>query len=333
MDVRTWPERDQPWLTRYRRSMTGKPVPPDTLEERERELLDAVLEAGVPAAELFGDARALAAEDVAELATAEEAVRTSQGGGLRPALLEVGGTMTGIGAVAVIGTWFRNGWVVDVGVASALVAASVAAVFVCWAVARALFSAGRPLATVGVLVAAGAVAFAGIAWAVQVGAGPVAARDVPLPLLALGLLAPGCLVLATAARAPQPRLRQDWDEEEWLHRFSSGLRTRLVPTATALGHVDELREAVRTSTASVYEEFGHPLVLARHVAEADRTARARRWWLTTTGGTVGPLAIGALVQLNDSWGVLTSPLAVLVALTGLLNLLVRWSDRPWASQR
>lgn len=333
MDVTTWPQRDQPWLGQYRRSMTGKHVPADAVEARERELLDAVHEAGMPAAELFGDARQLAAEDVAELATPEEAVRTSEGGGLQPALREVGGTMTGIAVVAVVGTWFRSGWSVDVGAASALLAASVAAVFVGWAVARALFSAGRPLGSLAVLLGAGALACAGIAWAVETGAGPVAARDVPLPLLGVALLAPGTLVLAAAARAPQPTLRRAWDDDEWLRRFRSGLRTRLVPAAAALGHVAEVRQALRTGTAPAFEEFGHPLVLAREIAEADRTARARLWWVSTTGGTVGPLTIAVLVHRNDSWGVLTAPLAAAFALAALLTLLVRWDDRPWRPRR
>ena len=81
----------------------------------------------MPAAELFGDARTLATEDAAELATVDEMVRTSLGGGLKPALREIAGTWVGIGAVAVLIMVLRHGWSVDLDVAHVLVAASVAA--------------------------------------------------------------------------------------------------------------------------------------------------------------------------------------------------------------
>lgn len=329
MDPDVWPERDQAWVARYRRSVAGKPVPGGSLEQREHELLGAVRAAGVPAVELFGDAAALAAEDVAELATVDEDVRTSPGGGLRPALQEVGGTLMGMGAVLVLSLWIRNGWSVDVRVAPALVAVSVASVFVAWVVGRALFSAGRPGATAGVLLAAAAVALAGIAAAASLGPGPVAARDVPVPLLGLGLLAPGVLALVAASRLPQQTLRESWDDAAWLHRFQGGLRTRLVPSSTTRGHVDEVHQAIGTGTASAFEEFGHPLVLARQLADADRTARARRCWVSTVAGTLTPLTLAALVHTNDSWGALTTPLVVLFALGAVITLVVRWDDRPW----
>ncbi len=122
-DVKTWPVRDHEWVARHQRSTTGRHVPPTALEAHERELLDAVREAGLPAAELFGDAAVLATEDVAELSTLDEAVRTSEGGGLRSALQEVGGTLMGIGAVSVFYMLIRTGWSVDVDVAPALVLA------------------------------------------------------------------------------------------------------------------------------------------------------------------------------------------------------------------
>jgi hypothetical protein len=333
MDATAWPEQDRDWIARYRRSTTGRHVPVDALGERERELLDAVLGAGLPAEELFGAADALAAEDVAELATADEAVRTSEGGGLQPALREVGGTLVGLGAVSSFGLWFRTGWSVDVDVASAVLAASVAALFLGWAVARATFSAGRPAATVGVLLAAAAAAAAGMAAAVQVGSGPLAARDAPVPVLVLVLLAPGVLTLLVASRLSRPTLREDWDDAEWLRRFEGGLRTRLVPSATTRAHVEQVRQEVRTGTASAVEEFGHPLVLARHLADIDRTARARRWWTSTVAGTAAPLAIAVLVRLSDSWGALTTPLVLLLLLGALLAPLGRWSTRPWAAPR
>lgn len=328
-----WPQRDQGWVARYQTSMTGKHVPALALQEREGELLDAVRAAGVPAAELFGDANVLAAEDAVELATPDEAVRTSLGGGLRPALREVGGTLVGLAAVSLLIILLRKGWSVDVDRTSALVAVSLAVGYMGWVVSRALFSGGRPMATFGVLAAAGAVTVAGIAWEASLNGDDVVASDVSVPLLGLGMLAPGVLVLVAASRLPQPTLREDWDDAEWLRRFRSGLRTRLVPSATTRGHVDEVHQTIRTGTASAFEEFGHPLVLARQLADADRTGRTRRWWVSVIAGTGTPLAAAALTHTNDSWGALTMPLVVIFVLIAVVTLLVRWSDRPWRTRR
>lgn len=281
METRDWPVGDRPWAVRYQLSMAGKHVPAVALEERERELLDAVRAAGLPAAEVFGDADVLAAEDVAELATADEAVRVSAGGGVRPALQDVGGT----------------------------------------------------LVAVGVLVAAGAAAVAGIASAASLGPGRLAASDVPVAALGVGLLAPGVVTLVVASRMPQPDLRRRWDDAEWLRRFRGGLRARLVPASTARGHVVEIEQALGSGTASAAAEFGHPLVLARELAEVDRTARTRRWWLSTVAGTGTPLVIAALVVANDSWGALTIPVVVVLLLGALMTAVVRWGDRPWGPGR
>jgi len=320
-------------VARYRTSIAGKHVPAAALEERERELLDAVREAGLPAAELFGDATVLAAEDVAELATVDEAVRTSEGGGLRSALGDVGGTLVSFASVAVLLMLIRSGRSVDVDVAPALVVASVVVVAVGWVVGRALFSTGRPVVMVRVLVAVGAVAVAGIASAVMVGPGQVAASDVPVPLLGVGLLAPGVLALVAASRMPQQSLREDWDDAEWLRRFKGGLRARLVPAATARGHVAEIEQAIGSGVPSAFAEFGHPLVLARELAEADRTARTRLWWVATVVGTGTPLLIAAVILGLGSWEVLAIPVVALLLLGAVITLVVGWGERPWVRGR
>jgi hypothetical protein len=333
MERTTWPERDQRWVERYRRSMAGKHVPTATLERRERELLDAVRETGVPAAELLGDADALAADDVSELATVEEAVRTAEGGGLRPALREVGGMLVSISTVGVVLVFIRAGWTTDIEVGGALVAASVAAVFVGWVVARALLAAGRPHSGVGVLVAVGAFAAGGIAWAASLGPGYVAARDVPVALLGVGLIAPGILTLMVAGRMPDTALSESWDDTEWLRRFRYGLRSRFVPSATARDHVAEVEQAIVASAASAFAEYGHPLVLARRLAQVDHTARARRWWVSTVAGAGTPLIMAALILAMDSWRAFTVPVVVFLVLGALVTLVVGWGDRPWANRR
>lgn len=334
MNLKTWPAGDQDWVARYRRAVAGKHIPATVLEERERELLEAAHEAGLPAAELFGDPGELAAEDAAELATVEEAVRTSVGSGPRPALQEMGSVLVAIALIAVLQMSVRSGWRVDVSVAFVLVAASVLVVFMGWMVGRAFFSAGRPGVTVGVLVAVGSVAVAGLAAAASIGPDPVTARDVPVPLLGLGLLAPGVLALVVAARMPQQTLRESWDDAEWLRRFRGGLRTRLVPAATARGHVVEVEQALRTGAGPAVAEFGHPLVLARQLAQADRTARTRRWWASTIAGTGTPLAVAALVLANESAGsVLTVVCLATLLPAAVFTLVAGWGERPWAEKR
>jgi hypothetical protein len=330
---KTWPATDQQWLARYRASMVGKHVPTVALEERELELLNAVCEADLPAAELFGDAHRLAAEDVTELATAGEAVRTSEGGGLRPALKEAGGTLLGIGIVSVLLIALRNGWSADINVAHLLVAVSVVVVFVGWVAGRACFSAGRAVAMIGALMTAGTLAVMGIASAAALGNGHLAASEVPVPFLCLALLTPGVITLVLASRMPQQVLRTSWDDTDWLRRFRGGLRARLVPASTARGHVAEIKQSLRARGESSYEEFGHPLVLAREIADADRTARSRRWWLSTLVGTGSPLVIAAFVIATQSWGALTTPVVVILLLGSFVTLAAGWRRRPWSQEQ
>lgn len=330
MDQQAWPEQDRAWVARYRSAITGKHVPATVLEHREGELLEAVRAAGLPAAEVFGSADDLAAEDASELATTDEQVRVSEGGGLRPALREVGGTLTAGGGVAVVSIAVRHGWYVDVDLESVLVAASVLAAFLGWVVGRSLFSAGRPVWMASVLLAVTAAAAVGIAMAVGVGPDVVLAGDVPLLPLGAGLLAPGVVVLVVTARMPQQTLRTDWDDAEWLRRFRGGLTSRLVPRAAARAHVAEVEQQVSSSGVPAYVEFGHPLVLAREVAAAEQTARARRWWLTTVAGTLAPLVIGVLILINDSWGPLTTPLGIVFIIVGLSRPVIARGARPRA---
>ena len=336
MQLRTWPEQDQRWVERYRTAMAGKAgkaVPSAVREAREGELLDAVCAAGVPAVELFGDAGALAVDDIAELATVDEQVRTSEAGGLKPALLELGGTAMAGGVVAVLSMAIRNGRSVDVDAASVILLVSLVAVLMGWVVGRALYVAGRSAATLGVTVGVLTAAVGGIAVADSLGPDRWLARDVPVPLMALLLLTPGALLLVASSRMAQPTLQGHWDDDAWLRRFRGGLRARLVPAQTAHGHVAEVEQAIGTGAGSAFAEFGHPLVLAEELARADRTARARRWWVTTVSGTVVPLGIAVLVVTNDSWGLLTVPIAAVFLLVGLTTPLAAWARRPWAERR
>ena len=333
MDVKEWPAGDQKWATQYRLAMKGRSVPSSSLSEREQELLDAILESGVPAGELFGDARNLAIEDAGELATADEMVRTSVGGGLKPALQEIAGTWVGIGVAAVVVMVIRGGWLVEVDVAIVLVAVSVAAAFLGWGVVRALFAAGRSGSAAGALIAVGLVIGAGIASAANLGPGHIAASEVPVLLLALVILCPGVAVLVAVSRMSQQELRETWDDREWFRRFRGGLRARLMSSVTARDHVAEVEQALGWAGTTAYTEFGHPLSFARELAAVDHVARARQWWAVTAATTGGPLLIAMLILTNQSWGVLTVPIALGVTLFAVLALSAGWNDRPRRQSR
>lgn len=191
-DVTSWPVGDREWVARYRMSMIGKHVLALALQERERELLGTVRELELSAEVLFGGAEELASEDAAELATVDEAVRTSLGGGLQPALREVGGMLVGIGAATSLILIIRSDWFFDVDSAPIMVAASVLVVFVGW----------------------------------------------------------------VASRMPRHELGENWNDVQWLRRFRGGLRARLMPAATARGHIAEIEQTLAGGGMSAYPEFG-----------------------------------------------------------------------------
>lgn len=328
-----WPATDRAWVTRYRASMAGKHVPAIALDERERELLNAVREADLPAADLFGDALTLAADDVLELATTAEAVRTSDGGGPHHAVRDAGGTLLSLGVVLAILLALRNGWSADLTLAYPLVAVSVTVPFMGWIAARAFFSAGRPVAMTAVLVTAGALALAGIASAVALGNDHIVARAVPVPILGLAFITPGIVILVWASRMQRQVLRTSWDDSGWLRRLRGGLRARFVPAAIARGHVSEIQQSLAVSDTSAYEEYGHPLVLAREIANANRTSRSRLWWLCILAGSGSSLIGAALVVNTHIWGNLTIPIAVLFLVSSLVNPIAGWTRRPWVQER
>lgn len=241
--------------------------------------------------------------------------------------------LVGVGVVASLVAIIRSGWSIDIDTALVLVGASVLVAFVGWVIARALFSSGRSAAAVGVGSAAGAVAVAGIASAANVGAGHIAASDVTLPLLVVGLLFPGIATLVVADRMPRQELRENWDDSQWLRRFRGGLRARLVPAVTARGHVAEIEQTLAAGGMSAYSEFGHPLTLAHEVARANKSARRRLWTVSAIAAVGVPLCLAVLVVANQSWGTLTIPVAVFFFLMAAGAFLVGWDRRPWTTQR
>lgn len=330
--TQTWPERDRAWAARYRAEMTAKHVPVEVLDVRERELLGVVRETELPAEEVFGRASALASEDAVELATVEEEVLTSEGGGPRALVRELGGALTGFALVGAVLMAVRGGWSVDLDVAAIAVAGGVAAVGLAWIAGRALFAAGRGRAAVAAVAGSLAVAVACIAYAANLGGGHLLAQAVPTPMVAAAVLAPGFALLLIAGRMPKPTLRERWTDEEWLNRFRGALRGRLVPAAAARGHVAEIEQALAQAGRGAFAEYGHPLVLARELAAVDSGARTRRWWLSILGGAVLPAALAVFIALAQTWGPLTIPVVVVLALLALLSFAAAWGDRPRAKR-
>ena len=97
------------------------------------------------------------------------------------------------------------------------------------------------------LVTAGAIAVACIATAASLGPDRIVDQDFSVALLALGLLAPGIVVLVGASRMPRQPLRESWGKAERLRRFRGGMRAALVPAATARGHVAEIEQALASA--------------------------------------------------------------------------------------
>ncbi len=147
------------------------------------------------------------------------------------------------------------------------------------------------------------------------------------------MLTPGVATLVVVSRMPRHELREDWDDSQWLRRFRGGLRARLVPAATARGHVAEIGQTLAAGESSAYSEFGHPLTLAHEVARADRTARRRLWAVSTSAAVGGPLGLAVLVLVNRSWGMLTIPLAVALVIVATIALVAGWDRRPWRKAR
>lgn len=327
--VPRWPERDDAWLGRYRRSLAGQPVPRDVAEERERELLAAVIEADAPAEAILGDPAELAAMDAAELADGAKEMIRAEGGTPRSTVINVGGTGLAIGLLASITVLVERGWSLEVNLATSLVGAGVAAAFIAWAVASGCYWGGQ-LGGVLASIALGVAALtAGIVMAVLVGNDHVLASDVPTLLVGAALLLPGIALLIIGGTMRE-HLRTDWNDDEWLQRFRNGLRTRLLPAEAARGHIAEAVQTIaHEGEGSAYREFGHPLVYARALAQADRSSRGRRWWLSAVGTIGGPLALLALMPFTDTGSVLRIPFAVLLGIRALLGTTNLWPTRPW----
>lgn len=328
----TWPERDRAWADRYRASMAAKHVPVESLDARERELLTAVLAEELPAEHLFGPADSLAAEDATEVVTVEEAVLSAEGGGARKLVGELGAALVAFSVISGVLMVIRGGWSTDLDVAVIAVIGGVAAVGLAWTAGRALFAAGHTRAAIAAVAGAVAVAVVCVAYAANLGGGHLLAHDVPTLLVTAALMVPGLALLLFGSRMPKPTLREHWTDEEWLSRFRSALRGRLVPAVAARGHVAEIEQALGNGDTSAFSEYGHPLILAREIANSDHGARARRWWLSMLGGSVLPAVLAVLIALSRTWGTLTIPVVVVLALLAMISFAAGWGDRPRAQR-
>lgn len=325
-----WPTADRAWLDRYRGALSVHAVPDAAREERERELLEAVVASGEPADRVLGEPRSVAAEVAAELATRDEEVVRSEAS-LRPAVLQLGGTLLALALVAAATLAARAGWSFGLGLAELLVATGVAAFLVIWTVGRSLLAGGRPGATTAAILAGVAIAVGCVALAARVGPGRVLLEDVPTPLAALVMLLPGAALLVLASRMPATRLREEWSDDAWLRRFRGGLRSRLVPASRIEAHVAEAASVIaQAGERSAYREFGHPLAYARELADVDAQSCARRWRLAAAAGVGAPLAIAALILLTPGTDAVEAFELLVLAVLALVGAASAWRSRPGA---
>lgn len=101
-----------------------------------------------------------------------------------------------------------------------------------------------------------------------------------------------------------------------------------MPHVTALGHVAEIEQAIDPGSDSAATEFGHPLVLARELAQDDRAARARRWWMSAIGACAVPLVLAVMTASSKTWGMFSVPIAIVLAIVAVVMVVNKWRQRP-----
>lgn len=330
MDERIWPERDRPWQAAYLWGVTQPEVSAETIAARLDELLGAVLEAGVPAEELFGDPAALAADDVAELGTAEEVVRSSFGSGAKQTLLLTGVMLLVPILPLMIVLLISSGWEIELTARSLTFSGCLALMLASCAVIRALHDAGLPKGVGAMIAVAVALLVAAVAVAMTPDPLPRLARDVPTLFVGLGAAVPGAALLLTSFLLPEKPLREDWSEEQWVRRFRAALISRGLSRQQAAERVRELRAGRVAVDRSAFAEYGHPVAFARKMTEHAPAAKKRRWVVGGAAEVVVPallLVFGA--ASTDMWWWMRLLIGGVGAVWLVLNARSVWGSRPW----
>ena len=330
MDEHTWPERDRPWQAAYLWRVTQPEVSAEAIAARLDELLDAVLEADAPAEELFGDPETLAADDVAELGTAEEIVRSSFGSGAKQTLLLMGVMLLVPIIPLLIVLLISTGWEVDLTARTLVFCGFLALLLASCAVIRALHDAGLPKGVMAMVAVAVALFVAAVAVAMTADPLPPLARDVPTLLVILGAAVPGAALLLISFFLPDKLLREKWSEDQWMRRFRAVLISRGLSRQQALEHVRELQTSRAEGSESAFAEYGHPVAFARRMTEHAPEAKRRRWMAGGAVEIVVPAILLVFGATNaDLWWWVRLLIGIVGAVWLVLNLRSTWESRPW----
>lgn len=330
MSARPWPQRDLGWQAAYLWRVSQPEVPSAAVSARLDELLDAVLEAGVPAEELFGAPESLAACDVAELGTADESVRASFGSGAKQSVLLMGITLLVPVVPLMIVLLVSTGWAIDVTARALVFSGCLALILVSCALIRSMHDASRPRGVIAMITVAAALLVAAVAFAMSSVPFPVVARGVPTLLVVLVAAVPGTVLLMVYFLLPDKPLRDEWSEEQWRRRFRAALITRGLPRRRALDHVRELQSSRTEDDGSSFEEYGHPVAFARTMTEHAPEARKRRWAISAASELVVPvLALVYAATFTDMWWWARVLIAIAGAVWLVLSARSAWGARPW----
>lgn len=330
MTERIWPERDLSWQAAYLWAVTRPEVSSEAIAARLDELRDAVLEAGVPAEELFGDPAALAADDAAELGSEEEAVRSSFGSGAKHTLLLIGVILLMPVIPLLIVLLISTGWEIDLTARALAFSGCLALLLASCAVIRALHDAGRPKGVVAMIAVAALLLVAAVAVAMTTDSLPLLAHDVPTLLVGLGAAVPGAALLLISSLLPDAPLREEWSDEQWTRRFRAALLSRGLSRHQAAERVRELQTDRGATAGSAFEEYGHPVAFARRLTEHAPDAKKRRWMAGGAAELLVPalmLVIGA--TSTDFWWWVRVLMVGIGAAWLVLNARSVWGSRPW----
>ncbi|KXO96736.1 Uncharacterised protein [Tsukamurella tyrosinosolvens] len=331
MAVDDWPEQDRAWAGRYVLGLARLGVPLSSTDARQDELIAAARDAGVPAADLFGDPAEAAAADAPDLNDADATAEDADGAGAREALAYGGTALIFIGVIAAAMLLIGGGGPVDVTVGMLAVTFAIVTALVVGGAAAMQFVAGRlRIAAYLAAVAIGAVLVGGsqVTWS---GRGVVVVADLPRWGAALALLVPGVLAILIARRVPRRAPQTTWSDEEWFARFRGVLISKGTPGTVVREHERSLREGL-TSTAA--DEYGRPDSLALQLVAADPAAQSRRMWWGAAGWMVFALLQATFIPgETGAWLVFRVAFTVfLLALAGRSVLRARRA-RPASSSK
>ncbi|MFT4213450.1 MAG: hypothetical protein QM622_01560 [Microbacterium sp.] len=323
-----WPDRDAAWVLAYLVRVTRPDVPSAAIDARLDELCAAAHDADEPAESLFGNPFDVAAQDAEDLATPEEALRASGGGGARATVRSLG---TQLVLIALFVTFLLlcaqgGSWTIALTPGLVMLLSGSGSAALGLGGARILASSGHAIGAVASAVAGIGGFVVGIAYRATHPDSTPWWPDAPILLIGAAAVVPGTALLWASRYIPDRGLRSAWTNTQWWRRFRGALVLRGMPPRRARDREREVHDALEEIGATnAHLEFGHPVVFARSLADDDPQAKTVRWALRHSLFAV--IALSALVRAlpDGAWGwanLVGVPLATL-----LFALVVWWAWR------